>query len=239
MNFIKKLLKRTFIYKIHQKRVEKRRQKFVSSKIPSFRKECDDLFQLFCNSLNCESIVFWPEFGTLLGCYREHDFIAHDFDIDMAAFLRDAVQVRRTLEKNGFKMIRHYVTPYEGSREECYEHPNYKTSIDVFYFTELDNVMFCDCFGTIVNMNKKKNLNKYVPFSVRRIIFPLDTFVESTFKGVKIYLPKNIEEHLMASYGESFMVPDPNFKPLERSNIRNYSYQEKPAVGLLTKRYCD
>lgn len=237
MNFIKKILKQTPVYSYYRKRCLVKRQRWVESKIPIFRKECDDLFKLFCSALDKENIVFWPEFGTLLGMYREGDFIPHDIDIDMAVFLRDIEKVHKALNNAGFEMIRHYVVPSEGSREECYLHKKYKTTIDVFFFSEEEEYLFCDCFNQMVNVEKKNNLNRYVPFSVRRIMFPIDTFKRFRFKEVDIYVPNNIETHLKASYGDSFMIPDPNFQPLKQDNIVVYTYDQKPAIGFLKMGY--
>lgn len=35
-------------------------------------------------------MLFWLDYGTLLGAYREHDFIKHDFDLDIGLWLKDA-----------------------------------------------------------------------------------------------------------------------------------------------------
>lgn len=41
-------------------------------------------------ALDSENVLFWLDYGTLLGAYREHDFIKHDFDLDIGLWLKDA-----------------------------------------------------------------------------------------------------------------------------------------------------
>ena len=50
-----------------------------------FNAEAVELLQRFSEALNAEDITFWLEFGTLLGYYREHDFIKHDDYLDFGA----------------------------------------------------------------------------------------------------------------------------------------------------------
>lgn len=59
-------------------------------------------------ALECENLLFWLDYGTLLGAYREHDFIKHDFDLDIGMWLKDADAAKQAMIKNGFKLIRFF-----------------------------------------------------------------------------------------------------------------------------------
>ena len=59
------------------------------------RKRCflscgNEVLQKAKNALDSENVLFWLDYGTLLGAYREHDFIKHDFDLDIGLWLKDA-----------------------------------------------------------------------------------------------------------------------------------------------------
>ena len=49
--------------------------------------------------LDKNNILFWLDFGTLLGAYRDKDFISYDCDIDIAILYEDAERVRKFIEK--------------------------------------------------------------------------------------------------------------------------------------------
>ena len=70
-----------------------KREQARAQRLQYFRTEAVELLQRFTEALNAEGIDYWLEFGTLLGYYREHDFIAHDDDLDFGAYLTDAAKV--------------------------------------------------------------------------------------------------------------------------------------------------
>ena len=82
------------------RRLNKKQQFFIN--------ENGELFHKFTQILNDNGVVFWLEFGTLLGFYREHDFIKHDFDLDIGVYMADAEKIRKILTDNGFKLVRDF-----------------------------------------------------------------------------------------------------------------------------------
>ena len=81
------LIRKTYIYRVyHKKQVEKLARNIELRKL-YFRKEGELLLTKFTEALNSNGIMFWLEFGTLLGYYREHDFISHDCDLDFGVNL--------------------------------------------------------------------------------------------------------------------------------------------------------
>ena len=128
---VTELIKKSFIYKLYYKRITKKAIERREVRKEYFRKEGATLLERFSFALNQEGIPFWLEFGTLLGYYREHDFIRHDCDLDFGAYLDDAERVRKALEKVGFKRIMKFRAS-DGGLEECYKHNH--TTLDVFYF---------------------------------------------------------------------------------------------------------
>ena len=125
------LLKNTPLYKWYHKRNEKNAKEELAIRNKYFIEEGCEVLNVFANALNNENILFWLEFGSLLGFYRDHDFIKHDCDIDFGAFLKDASVIRNKIISSGFKLIHQYKSS-DGGLEECYKYKN--TSIDVFYF---------------------------------------------------------------------------------------------------------
>lgn len=66
----------------------------------------NEVLQKAKNALDSENVLFWLDYGTLLGAYREHDFIKHDFDLDIGLWLKDAEIAKKAMLKNGFELIR-------------------------------------------------------------------------------------------------------------------------------------
>ena len=68
---------------------------------------------------NKYGIQIWLEFGTLLGAYREHDFITHDFDLDVGMYKDDySMHFENDLYKKGFLKIRTFYLESVNSSEE-------------------------------------------------------------------------------------------------------------------------
>lgn len=234
--FIKETLKKTFVYRVYRKRQDKTLAVRKELHKKYFWEENEELLLNFSKALNSENIVFWLEFGTMLGYYREHDFIPHDLDIDMGTFFENAPLVKQTLEKYGFERVRHYWVVDDGGLEECYRYKH--STIDVYYFREDGNIRYCNSFLPQRSMRKKRNLNKIKPAVVKRIEVPKMNYVQVEYKGCKVYVPENPDLYLKTHYGASYMTPNPNYNArTDSTNIIYYPYKEKPGKCLLKVGY--
>lgn len=203
----------------------------IKKKKKYFLLESNELLQKFTQVLNEHDIVFWLEFGTLLGYYRERGFIKHDYDLDIGAHITDAEKIQRVLTENGFKLVKEFHAQ-DGGLEECYRYLH--TTIDVFYF-QIDESnpteLYCELVKSSVFPIKKKHLHKEIIATVRRRYVPNNGFEKAVFKGCDVYVPKNTEEVLTTYYGKDFMIPDPNFNAADHPNkVVYYSYEENPGT---------
>ena len=207
---LKDLLKKTCIYKAYNKKQLEQIAYETEIRKKYFKDEADLMLRKFTESLNSAGIKFWLDFGTLLGFYREHDFIKHDCDLDFGVMIKDADRVKVALENNGFKRISLFKSS-DGGIEECYKFMH--TSLDIFYFREEDNRLYCNTFVCLSKFTFKRifSFNNKIPCSVKKIYIPNNGFSETEYKGCKVGIPNNIREHLELHYGKSFMTPDPNF----------------------------
>ena len=205
----------------------------IKKKKDYFLKESVQLLQKFSQTLNDNGILFWLEFGTLLGFYREHDFIKHDYDLDVGAFLTDSEKIRKILTDNGFKLVREFRAK-DGGLEECYRYLH--TTIDVFYFRKIEETssIYSYSFKQPFFPIKKKHLNKELKMSVLKTTLKDYGFEKAVFKGCEVNIPTQPEDQLKALYGESFMVPDPTFDPKGKHfDCRTYyTHEENPAFGV-------
>lgn len=205
----------------------------INRKKRYFHEESETLLKKFSDVLNDSGIVFWLEFGTLLGYYREHDFIKHDDDLDVGLYLSDAEKARECLTKNGFKLVRAFRAE-DGGLEESYRYMH--TTIDLFYFwvnVENPSVQYAYSFKSPVFPVKRKHLNKELKMTVRRNTIPNNPVEKATFKGCDVYVPKETDKHLRFLYGKNFMIPDPKFNRDDHEDlIQALPYDEKPSVGV-------
>lgn len=234
---IKELIKKSIFYRIYLNQKRKKLQKRLCVVSEAFKKEAVDVLRLFSDALVNENLVFWLCAGTLLGYYREHDFIKHDFDLDTGAWFEDHDRIKVALEKNGFERVRYYYLKNRDGIEETYKHRDYSTTIDIFYFFNDGNESYHFSFVPMVTMRKKRHLNKLQDSRARKWTYALINPIPTEFKGVKVYVPENSGQHLASTYGESFMTPIPNFPLQGRPNMIEYSYDEMPAYAIMSVGY--
>ena len=234
---IKQLLKKLFLYKWYKSIQEKHRQERRDRLNEAFKREAEDVLRLYSDAMLGNNLVFWLDYGTLLGYYREHDFIKHDFDLDTSTWFENHERVKEVLEKNGFERVRYYYLEHQDGMEECYKHKDFDTTIDVFYYINDGEESYCYSFSPLVSMKKKRNLNKIQPSKARRWTFPRIHPIMSEFKGIKVYVPCDTASYLETTYGESFMIPIPNLPLKGRPNMTEFDYNDMPACAWLKVGY--
>ena len=128
----------------------------------------------------------WLDFGTLLGYYRENDFISHDLDMDFGvqvSSLEEFEVIEKYLINNGFNRTKEF---YFNKKEDD------KVSSDTIFFMT----------NALGNPTRYEVYHYEIPFSGLK---------ECDFKNLKVKVPANTEEYLRTLYGEDFKTPNTNY----------------------------
>lgn len=216
-NTFAKIFVRPF-YRIKVKMETKQRRNLYLLYAPELLRKLKD-------SLDSKHIMFWLEFGTLLGAYRDHDFIKHDLDLDIGTFWENAEDVHNALLNSGFKILKEFKVGTDGLNglEQTYIYKG--VTVDVFYFHKENDIMYCNSFSTF-----PEEYNDMSMFQVKKITVPYNGFEKLKFKGIEFTVPGKIEMHLRAHYGDNFMIPNAHFDyKKEATNIHWYSRKERVA----------
>lgn len=167
--------------------------------------ELDKLFR----ELNVE---YWLTCGTLLGFYRDNDFISHDKDTDICVNSEhfNGYVLKRILSK-GFKILKCF-----GELEDGFEISFFRNGvkIDIFLFYKNEDKWYNSVYADFTSVDCLKFDYVYEPFEIS----------ENIFLGYSFKTPKNIEHFLKQQYGDNFKTP-----------IKNWSYFESPKNLLKTK----
>lgn len=145
----------------------------------------------------------FPCYGTLLGMYRDGDFLPHDDDIDVA------VIVEPDKGKTCRQSTEAWVEKLKAAGVEC-RLPT-PSSLNVHcYFEDFDMDLFF-----IYRLPKKPgkmwtHMEGYQTRHVKAsLLEPLKSF---EFKGHTFHAPAKIEGFLKDRYGNGWVTPDPNFE---------------------------
>jgi len=187
------------IYRLGQEPL-KMRQNYI------FRKYGLEALLKLKEALDSEGIIYWLEFGTLLGAYREKDFIAHDLDIDIGLFIEnDHRKIEKALVKYGFKKQQQIeIDNGNYGLEQSYSYKG--VTVDLFYFSKKDSIMYCHVFAPEYGKSWENAKNERSGLTVFEHSFCYNGFKEIVFLGHNFNIPKNEKEHLIAQYGEHFMI---------------------------------
>lgn len=203
---------------------------FVSYKLKKkkkvFRQNANLLLKKMKETLDSNGILFWLEFGTLLGAYREHGFIKHDYDLDIGVFFKNTTEVYDALTQAGFRLIREFKVGDDGTDgfEQTYEYAG--VSVDVFYFHKDSVGAYCNSFSPFEGENSSLSL-----FQVKKISVPFKGVSQIQFEGLTLNVPSETDKYLQAHYGANFMIPNEHFDyKKEATNIYWYPYSDRVAV---------
>ena len=187
----------------------------------AFKKEAIEALQALQKVFQELNVTYWLEFGTLLGAVREKGFISHDLDIDIGMFANDFQDQNETIfNKYGFRKTCSYsVDGGDYAREETYYFGG--VGIDIFYFhMRNQHEIYCHTFAPIDGKSVDKTIDEVGGLRVRELRYPYTGFRLIDFLGMDFMIPKNVDEHLTESYGEHWMIKDPNYSNTIATNAR-------------------
>ena len=148
----------------------------------------------------------WLDFGTLLGYYRENDFISHDLDMDFGVQVSSFEEfevIEKHLINNGFNRTKEFYFnkklvelsySYKGLNVDfiIYNKENDRVSSDTIFFMT----------NALGNPTRYEVYHYEIPFSGLKGCY---------FKGIKVKVPENTQEYLRTLYGEDFETPNTNY----------------------------
>ena len=148
----------------------------------------------------------WLDFGTLLGYYRERDFINHDLDMDFGIIIpnyADFLVVEKELLDKGFQRTKEFYFD-KNLVELSY---NYKgLNVDFILYKKDSNKISSDTIFYMTNA-----LGNPTRYEVYHYELPFNGVEECNFKNTIVNIPGNVEEYLSNLYGEDFRVPNTNY----------------------------
>lgn len=156
-------------------------------------------------------IPFFLSSGTLLGFYRNTDFIDHDPDIDIGVFIDDHQEkIIDRFEEKGLKIKRVYGTK-ESGLEYSFERKGIQ--LDIFFYYRNKETVWHGVWYVNKYLNfkflKRTGLVKPV---LKRLEFPaFSTYDFIEYRERRFPIPSNALDYLITQYGETWNIPDPNW----------------------------
>lgn len=180
-------------------------------------------FDKICKENNINYCLFW---GSLIGAVREHGFIKHDFDIDVAVWKDDySDKFKDALLENGFShKHRFLIDKGESAMEDTFEKDG--VAIDIFYFFEdASKGAYCTSFDYMEDcITWEECFQRFGNVKIKRFFFDLPhKFDYVPFENIELPIPRNYDSILRSTYGDNYMTPDPEW--------RSDNYEEKKWVG--------
>ena len=154
-------------------------------------------------ALDSIGMKFHLHAGTSLGAYREHSFIEHDHDIDIAVFYKDAntpqkvAKIKQAMIENGFELLSKLGTLHRGHEFQFVKND---ISLDIFWIYEGEYrdkkyYLISSYYGACDQLKYKTCVWGYRPYKVEKI-----EFLGNTYNIV----PKKT---LIDMYGKDWRVP--------------------------------
>ena len=145
--------------------------------------------------------------GTLLGFYREGDFIDHDDDMDVAYFshLTSPGEIRKELKAIVSRML---LDGYD--IKLALKSGFFKPTINGISFDVFPMWSDRDCLWMMNTTRQQAGPERIIPVQTER------------FRGVEVYVPHEIGDYIEAEYGPNWRVPDPGYKASGEPGTADY-----------------
>ena len=169
------------------------------------RENFQEVLKIIYNS-QLNKYDLWLDFGTLLGFYRENDFINHDLDMDFGIIINDYddfLEKEKYLIKKGFSRTKEF---YYKNRLVELSYSYKGLNVDFIVYRRKADVIESDTIFFMTNA-----LGKPTRYEVYNYSLPFSELEEHNFKAVEIKVPNNAREYLSKLYGEDFEVPNTNY----------------------------
>ena len=148
----------------------------------------------------------WLDFGTLLGYYRENDFISHDLDMDFGVQVSSFEEfevIEKRLINNGFNRTKEFYFN-KNLVELSYSYKG--LNVDFIIYNKGNDRVSSDTIFFMTNA-----LGNPTRYEVYHYEIPFSGLKECDFKGMKVKVPDNTQEYLRTLYGEDFETPNTNY----------------------------
>lgn len=190
------------------------------------RENFQEVLKIIYNS-ELNKYDLWLDFGTLLGFYRENDFINHDLDMDFGIIINDYddfLEKEKYLIRNGFTRTKEF---YYKNRLVELSYSYKGLNVDFIVYRKKADVIESDTIFFMTNA-----LGKPTRYEVYNYSLPFSELEEHNFKAVGIKVPNNTREYLSKLYGEDFEVPNTNYNWKENSIYKRVSSEEANVILL-------
>jgi lipopolysaccharide cholinephosphotransferase len=142
---------------------------------------------------------YWLSCGTLLGVYRDGDFIGHDTDTDLCLNIHSLdKKLINDILTNGFK-VKHVFGRIKDGFEITIEKDNVKT--DIFLFYKNENKWYHSVYDNFTGFDCVKYDYIFNKFNITEI----------TFKNYNFCIPLEVEDVITQQYGKRWREIDKNW----------------------------
>lgn len=184
-------------------------------------KKGNELLSVIMSLSEKNNVLVWPEFGTLLGAYRNKSFISYDPDIDLGMKAVDFTDtIMYSLETLGITKKRcMYLVKKNTEEKRLIELTlNYQGLLfDIFLsdIIDLNKRRVYVSYGKISEVDNKYKTKYYtVDYRERK--------EKVSINGRDLYFPGDVNDYLESIYGKDYMTPIKGWIPPKYNPIMTY-----------------
>lgn len=174
-----------------------------------------------------DGLLYFADYGTLLGIVRDKKFIDWDMDVDYGLISNsslDLCEFENHLEKYGFIKVREYKY-HDEIKEQTYSY----CGLTIDFFIKTDDGKNSVAYGFYIkNGYKYKNIDSRHVREVRYV--RILNVKKEEFCGINVTIPLNAEEYLESAYSKNWRTPDPEWDDNNSEN-RNVTLLNDLGVG--------
>lgn len=199
-----------------------------------FCKNSLSVLETFDKCMTENNIDYTLAFGTMLGAVREHGFIKHDFDIDVAMWIDQYSQrFKDCMTEYGFT-LKHELSVDDGKSGLELTYVYNDVDIDIFFiYPAIDEYPYCcDFLAVPGSASFSHSMERFGMLRTRRLQLPWKReFVRVPFLHLNLPISSNADEILSFRYGEDYMTPNPKWSYCKCENKYTTEWMGKKGIA--------